>query len=120
MLLHILLNHDNLNTITIRFLQPGHTFLPNDSEFGVVECKLKYNNRLYTDLDYTRVMQDCRRKNKFTVKRMNKTDFFSVEPLLKLITNRKVDLEKNKVSWLNTFEISLKKDTPNILYMKSE
>lgn len=40
-LLHILHTKENLTKITIRFLQPGHTYLPNDSEFGNVECALK-------------------------------------------------------------------------------
>ena len=49
---HILQNHPTLESITLRFLQPGHTFLPNDSEFGDVEYALKTHSRLYTDKDY--------------------------------------------------------------------
>lgn len=118
MLQHILQNHSTLETITLRFLQPGHTFLPNDSEFGDVECALKTHNRLYTEDDYIHVMRNCRRKNQFIVTRLGKTDFISVSPLQKLITNRKVDIEKNKISWLNTCEIGLQKDNPFKLYMK--
>ncbi|CAG9822849.1 unnamed protein product [Phaedon cochleariae] len=119
MLQHILQNHSTLETITLRFLQPGHTFLPNDSEFGDVECALKTHNRLYTDKDYIHVMTNCRRKNPFVVTRLSKTDFVSVSPLQKLITNRKLDIEKNKISWLNTCEIELRKVDPFKLYMNS-
>lgn len=50
---------------------------------------------------------------------MNINQFKSVGPLLKAITNRKIDLEKNKISWLKTYEIELKKDIPCMMYLKS-
>lgn len=40
-LVQILQNHPSLEKLTRRFLQPGHTYLPNDSEFEDVECALK-------------------------------------------------------------------------------
>ncbi|KAL4703022.1 hypothetical protein ACJJTC_019240 [Scirpophaga incertulas] len=65
MLLHILHSHAKLQKITMRFLQPGHTYLPNDSEFGDVECALKSNFRLYTPDDYIAVMENCRHAKAF-------------------------------------------------------
>ncbi|KAJ0177334.1 hypothetical protein K1T71_007343 [Dendrolimus kikuchii] len=120
MLFHILHNHATLQKITIRFLQPGHTYLPNDSEFGDVECALKSQIRLYTAEDYISVMQNCRRKNKFVVTRLQKDDFKSVTPLQNIITNRKCDENKQKISWLSTFEIELRRDEPLKLFMKSK
>ncbi|CAG9783437.1 unnamed protein product [Diatraea saccharalis] len=120
MLLHLLLNHDKLEKITMRFLQPGHTFLPNDSEFGDLECALKTHNRLYTVDDYINVMKSCRRKNKFVINKFCSEDFQSVEPLLQAITNRKKDINKEKVYWQKTFQIEMKKCEPNKLYFKSD
>ncbi|KAL4713786.1 hypothetical protein ACJJTC_012303 [Scirpophaga incertulas] len=119
MLLHILHSHAKLQKITMRFLQPGHTYLPNDSEFGDVECALKSNFRLYTPDDYIAVMENCRRKNKFVVTRLEKDDFQSVAPLQNSITNRKSDVDKQKISWLSTFEIELRRSEPTKLFMKS-
>ncbi|CAB3240031.1 unnamed protein product [Arctia plantaginis] len=96
MLLHILHCYATLQKITIRFLQPGHTYLPNDSEFGDVECALKSQIRLYTAEDYISVMQNCHRKN------------------------NKYDGNKQKISWLSTFEIELRRDEPSKLFMKSK
>lgn len=120
MLMYILQNHVTLQKITLRFLQPGHTYLPNDSEFGDVECSLKSNNRLYTPEDYINVMTNCRRKNKFIVTRLTKEDFRSVAPIQNLITNRKMDINKQKISWMTTFEIELHKSDPFKLFMKSK
>ncbi|CAH2098877.1 unnamed protein product [Euphydryas editha] len=120
MILHILHGHPTIQKITMRFLQPGHTYLPNDSEFGDVECALKSQIRLYTPEDYISVMQNCHRKNKFVVTRLKKEDFKSVTPLQNSITNRKTDLDKQKISWLSTFEIELRRDEPSKLFMKSK
>lgn len=112
MLVHILQNHETLQSITIRYLLSGHSFLPNDSEFGDVEQALKVQQRLYTDIDYINVMKECRRKNKFVVNKKNSEDMVSVQQLLKCITNRKVDSKKVKIGWLSTHKIQLLKDEP--------
>ncbi|KAH9631331.1 hypothetical protein HF086_007666 [Spodoptera exigua] len=119
-LLHILQNHLTLKKITLRFLQPGHTYLPNDSEFGDVECVLKTHLRLYTAEDFMEVMRNCRRKNKFEVTKHTKDDFFSIESIQNQITNRKCDIQKQKIFWLDTFEIELVKNEPTMLHMKSK
>lgn len=57
-------DHPNLEKIRMRYLMPGHTYLPNDSEFGDIECDLKQHNRLYTPADFNIVMNNARKKNK--------------------------------------------------------
>lgn len=109
MLMYILHNHKTLESISMRYLQSGHSFLPNDSEFGEVETAVKRREKLYTDEHYMEVMRECRTKNVFEVKRMSLEDFFSVHGLESLITNRKVDLNREKVSWLETHEILMEK-----------
>ncbi|KAJ8896615.1 hypothetical protein PR048_001959 [Dryococelus australis] len=63
MLMYTLQNHVPFESITLRFLLSSHSFLPNDSEFGNVECDLKIQQRLHTDTDYMSVMKCCRKKN---------------------------------------------------------
>ena len=55
--------HQTLKTITLRYRVSGHSFLPNDSEFGEVECALRRQERLYLPEDIIRVMHDCRSRN---------------------------------------------------------
>ena len=119
MLIHILQNHPSLEEIQLKFLLSGHSFLPNDSHFGDVECALKSQQRVYTDQDYINIMRACRNKNKFIVNKITREDIVSVINLERAITNRKVDINKQSISWLKTHEIVLKKDKPYVLFMKN-
>lgn len=118
MLNHVLQNHPSLTTISLKFLLSGHSFLPNDSHFGDVECSLKTQQRLYTLNDYTDVMKACRRKNKFVINRITAQDMVSVVNLERAITNRKSDVNKEHINWLKLHEITLKKENPTLLFMK--
>lgn len=48
MLKALLNDHITLQTIRLRFLESGYSFLPNDTDFGRIECALKLQQRLYT------------------------------------------------------------------------
>lgn len=119
MLIHTLQNHPSLESISIKFLLFGHSFLPNDSHFGDVECVLKTHQRLYTDYDYIEIMKSCRLKNKFIVNRIRSDEMVSVNLLEKSITNRKVDINNFGINWLKTHVIKIIKESPTTLYMKN-
>lgn len=118
MMIYILRKHPTLESISMRYLQSGHSFLPNDSDFGDVECSLKGAGPLFTDTDYINVMENCRIENKFCVERLHSEDFFSVKQLEEAITNRKKDINNVKVSWLNTHEILIEKSDPFTIKMR--
>lgn len=117
MMMYILDNHETLESISLRYLLSGHSFLPNDTEFGEIETALKRHEKLYKDKHYMDVMEQCRRKNPFEVNRILPENFFSVRSLESLITNRKSDINHGKVSWLNTHEILIEKNQPGIIKM---
>ncbi|GBP47066.1 hypothetical protein EVAR_29669_1 [Eumeta japonica] len=52
MLKAALQSHQTLKTISMRFLEPGHIFLPNDTDFGKYESCLKGHQRIYSVDDY--------------------------------------------------------------------
>lgn len=116
----ILEKHPTLQKITLRYVLPGHSFLPNDSDFGDIECALKLQQRLYTVDDYVNVMKVCRKKNALVVHRMEKEEFFGTQILEKQITNRKVDTENRKINWLQTRELEIRKDKPLSIFMRSD
>ncbi len=118
MLMHTLQNHSSLQTIFLRFLESGHSFLPNDSEFGDVECLLKRHDNVCTDQKYIGIMQDCRQDNKFCVNRMLPDEFLSVKGLTENITNRKQDDKKMKINWMETHEIIMEKSEPLKIKMR--
>lgn len=108
---------ENLKKITLNYLIPGHTYLPNDKDFGDIECALKHQQRLYNQADYEQVMRKARKKNPLVVKSMLKEEFFGTCQIEKNITNRKKDVRKNKINWLETRSIQLHKDKPHSIFM---
>lgn len=63
MLNHLLYTFPNLNSISLKFLVSGHSFLPNDTNFAFIEFALKKLVRLYTAVDdYILVMKTCNNK----------------------------------------------------------
>lgn len=118
MLIHILQNHSSLETISIRFLQSGHSFMQNDTEFGDFECALKMHERVCTVEKYIEIMKNCRLNNQFCVNRILPGEFVSVKQLVERTTNRKKDSNNKKVSWLDTHEIIIEKSEPAIIKMK--
>lgn len=120
MLIYVLHNHSSLKTINLRYLETGHTFLPNDTEFGDVECRFKSNPEIFTDKAYIEIMLSCRQQNNFRVNRMKPQYFFSIKKMEEATTNRKVDIQKTKINWLKTHEIQLEKEHPYIIKMSNE
>lgn len=118
MMIYILRKHPSLESISMRYLQSGHSFLPNDSDFGDVECSIKTAGPLYTDTDYINVMENCRIENKFCIERLHRDDFFSVKQLEEATTNRKKDIDNVKISWLDTHEILIEKSEPFTIKMR--
>lgn len=62
MMMHVLHNHKPLESVSVRYLQSGHSFLSNDTEFSDAECGLKRIEKIYTDAVYIEIMRKCRKK----------------------------------------------------------
>lgn len=120
MLKTVLNSHPNLETITFKYLESGHSFLPNDTDFSKIECELKHHERIYTVEEYMNIMKICKKKNPLQVIRMNKQHFLSTKHIEKKIVNRKICTNKNKVNWLKTKQILLKKEDPYLITMTLE
>lgn len=116
----ILASHPTLKVIDLNFLESGHTFLPNDTDFGKIESHLKTFQRLYTADDYINVIKTCAKKNPLVPIKMGTEDFMSTEKLEKNITNRKTFNNKVKVNWLKTKHIQIRKDDIHSVFMKSD
>lgn len=104
--------HTNLESITIKYLCSGHSFLPNDTDFSDIESSLKRQQRLYTPDDYIQVMRSCRKKKPLVVTQMSIEDFVSVKNIETKITNRKITENKEKINWLHIRSIKIEKQEP--------
>lgn len=59
----------------LMFLISGHSFLPNDRDFDVVEMSLKTNNLLLVLQDYYNIIHICRGNSNFILNEMKQEDF---------------------------------------------
>lgn len=118
MLKSILIEHPTLKTIHLKYLESGHSFLPNDTDFGQIERALKQQIRIYTLDDFKSIIENCKKHNRFVVHVMESEDFLSTEDIEKQITNRKVSIDNSKISWLKTKVIKLDKEKPYSIFLK--
>ncbi|XP_050309753.1 uncharacterized protein LOC126745792 isoform X1 [Anthonomus grandis grandis] len=107
-----------LQKIQLKYLESGHSFLINDTDFGLIERPLKQQVRIYTLNDFKSIIEDCKTNNKFVVQQMECNDFFSIEDIEKKITNRKLSVKSKKISWLKTKAIRLIKEKHFSIFFK--
>lgn len=109
----------NIEVIDQTFLVPGHSFLPNDSDFGSVELAAK-GKVIYVPENWHEIMANCRSKKKFMVSEMNNQEFFYTANLERNMSKRKTNIEKNCVNWLKMQWIRLQKESPyEIMYKET-
>ena len=56
----------------------GHSYLPNNQDFGHVEQSRKKTQYIYAPEDWEQVAVQARQNNPFRVSRMNREDFVSL------------------------------------------
>ena len=116
-LMKFLQKSESTEIIDHKFMVSGHSYLPNDSDFGSIESYAK-NKLIYTHEDWYNIIIQCRRSNKFSLTKMECNDFKSVSKLERSITRRKKNEHKDPVNWLKIQWIRLLKDRPYILFYK--
>ena len=95
-----LVENDRLpyDTITQKFLESGHSFLPNDSDFSDIEKRRKYHPHIYHPQGWYDIIAEARsRANPFHVITMTAESFVSTTLWEQQITNRKSDTMNDKV-----------------------
>ena len=81
-------NNNNVEIVDHKFMVSGHSYLPNDSDFGSIEMYAK-NIINYTPEDWHTIVLQCRKINKFVLTKITCNDFKSVVNLEQCITRRK-------------------------------
>ena len=112
-------DHHNIKVIDHKFMVSGHSFLPNDADFGVIEAYNK-SRPIYDPDDWYEAIIMSKKKQPFHMKVMSQSEIFSVESLLKNITNRNTNNLKQPVNWLKLRWLRYTKENPlQILYKES-
>lgn len=83
-----------------KFLVSGHSYLPCDQDFGVIEKAKKFHKDIYIPNHWTTVIKSARKRNPFQTIEMTKNDFLSSSKLENAITNRKICEDGTKIQWL--------------------
>src|SRR6218665_808402 len=91
----------------------------------VISRRLKYHPEVYTPNAWYEIIKEARTgKKPFSVTEMAQTNashqsyFLSTQDLERSIANRKVDTNKEKVSWLNAKQIRVVREKPKSLFFR--
>lgn len=110
------------NTIEIidhKFLYSGHSYLPNDADFGTIEKSIRKKNLLYIPTDYYTIIQQCRKHKKFILHEMKRDDFVSTKSLENAILRRRKNTNGEDVNWLKICWIRVLKNKPYTMLYKN-
>lgn len=93
-----------IDNVIHRFPIKGHSFLPNDRDFGDVEKAKKKKDALYTVKQYAEMMRKSKKKRPIVIqlKKDNFKDFTKPGNFKNL--SKPVDSNGNKFSWLDIHE----------------
>ena len=81
-----------------KFLTPGHTFLPSDRDFAIIEKK-KRDNEIFIPLQWFKLVEGARTNQPFHVAQMKREDFEDIKGFSKKFVNRKNTTDKKKLSF---------------------
>ena len=81
--------------------------------------KIKKANYLYNPEHYYELIEKCRRRNTFLIKRMSQPDFISTKSLEESITRRVKNTADESVSWLQIQWMRFLKNEPYKMFYKT-
>lgn len=105
--------------IDLKFLVSGHSYLPNDSDFGVIELKGRKTANIFSPNDWYDVIHHSKSKNPFVVTEMKREEFLSTKPLQDAVTVRKKTVDGTAVNWMEMRWIRLERFKPYVIQYKT-
>ena len=107
-----------LESITMNFMQPGHSFLLNDADFGVIENTKRTAGDVYVPEHWMTVVANVHKRVPFTVVDMQPSHFIDLTAMSSQLTNRKKAVDGSSVSWLNIQSIRFTGSSPQVMNFK--
>lgn len=116
----VLHDHPSLQSITLRFLQSGHSYLPNDRDFGHYEKLIRKQEKIELPSQYVQLMKECHvNAHPVEVIEMTHDKFISSSSLhCNVVRRKKCVITKQNVEFLKTHQIRMTKNEPSKLYFK--
>lgn len=107
----------HIKTIDHKFMTSGHSFLPNDADFGVIETFSKGRVKNVPQDWYDAIVKS-KRKKPYCLKVMEQKEILSTVTLEKAITRRRKNTLGHKVSWLKIQWLRYLKEEPFKIFYK--
>lgn len=89
----------SVDTIEVNFMESGHSFLPNDSDFSNISDAMKSQSHIYVPEDYVNLIKNCKKKNPFATNKMD-GKFKTFAELNYILINRQKTECGEKVNWM--------------------
>ena len=113
MWMHIVANPDfSYKLVDHKFMLSGHSYLPNDRDFGSIEKANRKTQHIFVPDDWCTLVEKARTKNPFVVIRMSTDDFVSIQNVRSQIVYRKKNTQKQKVDWLSMRWLQVSEEKP--------
>jgi hypothetical protein len=116
-----IVNKTNIETVDMKYMEPGHTYLEADSMHSTIERARKHK-KVYTTEEWGVLIQMSRNKPKpYNVKIQKFYDIFDLTSLGKVVMqNRTVNTKEETVNWLKLKWLKFDKFKPFIIQYKYE
>ena len=88
----------SLKNIEMYFMESGHSFLPNDTDFSHISRAVKNHSHIYVPENWSNIISNCTKKP-FTVNNMF-DKFKSFSDMDTFLINRKKKEDKQPISWM--------------------
>ena len=99
-----------------KFMISGHSYLPNDRDFGSIEKANRKTQHVFVPDDWCTLIENSHHKNPFSVTKMSASDFISMDNVKSLIVHRKTNTHKEKVDWLSIRWLQVRAEKPFEIY----
>lgn len=111
-----LISTGRFDTIEHHFPLPGHTMLPSDEDFGIIESfTRKHVSSIFTPEEWISVITKCCRKRPMKVCHMKQDKFMTFNNLKAGLNQRMVTQEGHKISFLDITKLRFSKNKKNTL-----
>lgn len=101
-----------------RFMVSGHSFLPNDADFGVIERGKPKSAEIFTMEQWCQQIEKCCKVHPYEVVRMTAENFVTTDKLIRNTNVRKYSMEGDKVKWLNIQCLQVRLQHPHTIFYK--
>lgn len=120
-MLYAINNLENIETIDVKYMESGHSYLEADSMHATIE-RARRHRQVYTPREWCLLIEMARKKPRpYIVKMLTFNDIHDLQTLAsKVMVNTKITADGSPVRWLKIKWLRFVKEEPSIIYFKYE